>query len=531
MSSITQDRNAWMRNPGFWLFALATAAAFAVFWYGFESLATAWATPEYSHGPLIPLLSLYLFLRQLKGLAPATEPVTDRWPGVILIAAALGIATIGNLARIPDIVTYAMILWIFGAVLVCFGWKRGFQFWPPVLHLVFMLPLPAFIYWQVSIQLQFISSEIGVALIRLMEIPVFLDGNIIDLGIYKLHVAEACSGLRYLFPVMSFSYIFAVLYQGPIWHKAVLLLSAAPITVLMNSFRIGVIGVMVNQFGISYAEGFLHLFEGWVIFVSCVVILFGLARLMQRINGDRRPLGEALDLDLAGLGPQAARVTAVVSSTALVVMTLVTAAVAGAWHGLPERAPVVVDRDPLVLFPRELGDWRSGSRARLDPQIEAVLGANDYYGSNFTSPAAPAPVDLFIAWYDKQTDGSGIHSPEVCIPAGGWEMSQITEAPLSMTLDDGSVAAFSVNRAVIQKGLSQQLVYYWFEGRGRRMTSDYVAKAATVYDGVTIGRSDGALVRLITPILAGESESAADARLQAMLGETLEVLPRFIPGV
>jgi exosortase len=71
-----------------------------------------------------------------------------------------------------------------------------------------------------------------------MSVPVFLEGNIIDLGVYKLHVAEACSGLRYLFPILSFSYIFAVLYKGPMWHKAVLLISAAPITVLMNSVRI-----------------------------------------------------------------------------------------------------------------------------------------------------------------------------------------------------------------------------------------------------------------------------------------------------
>ena len=71
------------------------------------------------------------------------------------------------------------------------------------------------------------------------SVPVYLEGNIIDLGVYKLHVAEACSGLRYLFPILSFSYIFAVLSKGPMWHKAVLLISAAPITVLMNSLHRG----------------------------------------------------------------------------------------------------------------------------------------------------------------------------------------------------------------------------------------------------------------------------------------------------
>ena len=101
-------------------------------------------------------------------------------------------------------------------------------FWPAVLHLVFMLPLPQFLYWRVNTGLQFLSSELGVSFVRLMDMPVFLDGNVIDLGVYKLMVAEACSGLRYLFPIMSFSYVFAVLYTGPRWHKIVLLLSAVP---------------------------------------------------------------------------------------------------------------------------------------------------------------------------------------------------------------------------------------------------------------------------------------------------------------
>ena len=194
---------------------------------------------------------------------------------------ALSIAALGNLVQIDDIVFYAMIVWIGGLVLTLFGTRRGIVFWPSVLHLVFMLPLPQFLYWRLNTGLQFVSSEIGVSFVGLMGVPVFLDGNIIDLGVYKLQVAEACSGLRYLFPIMSFSYVFAVLYRGPLWHKAVLLLSAVPLAVLMNSFRIGMIGVLVDRYGIAQAEGFLHVFEGWVIFLACIGLLFLMAKAMQ----------------------------------------------------------------------------------------------------------------------------------------------------------------------------------------------------------------------------------------------------------
>ena len=192
----------------------------------------------------------------MKAVPPsAGAPAGDRWPGVAVIGAGLVLALLGNLVQIDDLVFYALIVWIFGLVLVGFGARRGLVFWPAVLHLVFMLPLPQFLYWQVTTALQFVSSEIGVALVRAAGVPVYLEGNVIDLGVYKLQVAEACSGLRYLFPIMSFTYVFAVLYRGPVWHKLVLLLSAVPLAVLMNSVRIGVIGLLVDRYGIGAGRG------------------------------------------------------------------------------------------------------------------------------------------------------------------------------------------------------------------------------------------------------------------------------------
>ncbi len=513
-------------NPaGMAWFALAILSALPLFWIGFAGLAEAWVRPEYSHGPIIPLLSFYMFLRELKEVPPPRAAVTDRWPGVIVIGASLALAILGNLVRIDDLVFYALIIWTGGLVLTVFGWHRGVFFWPSVLHLVFMLPLPQFIYWQVNTSLQFVSSEIGVALVRAMGVPVFLEGNVIDLGVYKLQVAEACSGLRYLFPIMSFSYVFAVLYRGPRWHKAVLLLSAVPIAVLMNSFRIGVIGIMVDRYGIEHAEGFLHFFEGWIIFVSCIAILFGMVIAMQRLSGDRRPLGDAIEMDFTGLGGQFARVATITPSRALIAAVLMTGTLSAAWALSPARPVGVADRDPYSLFPRELGGW-SGASAALDPSVEETLGADDYLAALYRHPGEPAPVDLFLSYYASQTEGEAIHSPEVCLPSAGWEVASIR--PTEITLPGTSFGSFTVNRAVIQKGLEKQLVYYWFEGRGRRITNDFAAKFHTMADSMTMGRTDGGLVRVITPMGEG-GEAAADARLQAFLAAAVDRLPRFLP--
>lgn len=520
-----------------WL-AIALVGAVAAFSTGFPALGEAWVELEYSHGPIIPLLALFLFLRQLVR-AQQTDAPSDsadntaagsRWPGLAVTLLALAVAVLGSLAQIPDIVTYGMIMWVFGMTLTGFGFRRGWRNWPAIAFLVFMLPLPAVLYWKLSIELQFLSSQIGVAMIRLLGIPVLLEGNVIDLGTFKLQVAEACSGLRYLFPFLSFSFFFAALFQGRAWQRIIIFLSAAPITVAINSFRIGLVGVLVDRYGIEQAEGFLHYFEGWVLFMLCVLILLAITRLLQWIARDRRPFNEVLDLSITGIGPVLRRQLAAPPAAAFIAGAVATVLVGAAWHLTPSRAVVEIHRDPLVLFPRALGDWTSGPQQRLDPVTEAVLKADDYFGASYAAPGQPYPVSLFIAYYIDQTKGSGIHSPEVCIPAGGWEMSRITRVVVPVAAADGSGDfEVPVNRAVIQKGLARQLVYYWFEERGRRLTSDYEAKVTTMIDSITRGRTDGALVRLVTQIAPGESEANAEARLNAFMMPSLDVLRRFVP--
>ena len=511
---------------GMLFFGLSILFAVPVFWYGVVSLGEAWSTPEYSHGPLIPVVSAYLFLRDMKAVPRTNQPVTDRWPGFWVVMVGFLIASIGNISRIADIVTYGMIVWVWGMVLMSYGFKRGIVLWTGVLHLIYMLPLPNILYWQVSIHLQFISSEIGVALVRAMGIPVFLAGNIIDLGPYKLHVAEACSGLRYLFPVLSFSYIFSVLYQGPRWHKAVLLIAAAPITVLMNSFRIGVIGVLVNSYGIEHAEGFLHAFEGWVIFGACVAILFLMAIAMQRLTKDPKPLADTIDLDFSNLTREFARIREHVPSRAMILATIVTAMLAGAAY-IPLKDPEPIVRDELTTFPLRIDGWR-GRGTVLEPDIEEVLAADDYLSALYHHKDEAGPVDFYVAYYRDQSEGEGIHSPEVCIPGAGWEMSAIEKTLIDLDAD-GQAVTLPVNRAIIQRGLNRQLVYYWFEQRGRRLTSEYAIKYYSILDKFNRGRADGGLIRVITPILPDEPEAEADARLQRFLGKSIPKLGRYVP--
>jgi exosortase D (VPLPA-CTERM-specific) len=471
------------------------------------------------------VVAVFLLLSQLRKTEEAAPQ--SRTAGLAVLVFGLLVGAIGNLAHVPDVIVYGFVVFLTGLLLVVVGLRSGVKLWAPVVYLVFMVPLPNFLYWQLSTKLQLLSSQIGTWLISAFGVPVYLDGNIIDLGVYQLQVAEACSGLNYLFPLASFGFLFAVLYQGPAWQKVVLFLSSIPITVFMNCLRIAVIGLLVDRYGIEQAEGFLHAFEGWVIFVTCLVLLFAEAWLLQRLTRRPRRLTQMLDLSTDGFLYQARRLALGVLSKQFAVAALMVAAIGFAWQFLPTSTTASPKRESLALYPLELGDWR-GKTDSLDANISRILAADDYLLVDYRSTTADAPVNFFVAFYSSQIAGSGIHSPEVCIPGGGWEVSRWETRATSFSLPSGE--ALRVNRAIVQKGLQRQLVYYWFEERGRPMTGEFAAKIATLWDSVIRGRTDGALVRLVTPIAQGEAVERADERLSKFLELSYPPMSRFIPS-
>jgi exosortase D (VPLPA-CTERM-specific) len=525
---LAKTTGGWFSWGLFWLIVI-TLAAGLLFWSGFEILFEAWSRPEYSHGPLIPVLSALMFLRELKQFPPQPGPKSDRWPGVFVVLLSVMVMALGTLLKLDSLEAYAIIIWVAGILLISFGWRTGKHFWPPVLHLVFMLPLPGLLYYEVSTVLQLVSSELGVWFLQLANIPVYLDGNIIDLGVLKLHVAEACSGLRYLFPILSFSYIFALLYQGPKWHKVLLLLAAAPIAVFMNSVRIALAGILVQRFGLEWLEGFTHFFEGWVIFMSSVLILFGFAWVLVKLNPRKMGLVEALDLNTEGVFPQLTRLKLTQASPALITATILMIMFVIAWPLVPDRNHAAPDRPSFAVFPKQVGNWRQvGQEQSFTPEVERILAADDYHAVQFGQSSSSPTIDFFTAWYEDLAENGVMHTPEICLPGAGWEIAKVDMVDIAGDL--GLNSPYKVNRIIIQKGSQRSLVYYWFTHMGHAIPRSASAKFSVLTRGVMAGRSDGAIIRLISPIREGQPEEVAEARMNDLLKELLTEIPRFIPG-
>ena len=476
-----------------------------------------WTTQEeYSHGFLIPLIAAWLlWTRRDVLLASIGRPA---WSGVLLILLAMILHVTGALSAIFILSQLAFIIALLGIILAVGGFSLLRVAFFPVIFLIFSIPLPYFIDANLSLQLQLISSQLGVFFIKLFQVPVYLDGNLIDLGSYKLQVVDACSGLRYLFPLVSLSFLAAYLFNAPIWQRALVLLSSIPITIAMNGFRIGMVGVTVDRWGPRMAEGVLHFFEGWIIFVASALLLIAEIYLLARLSG--RGFFETFHIPTdaprlpAEASPKPARRLPLYASLLLICATVLTAFL------ISNRSEAVPERSRFVTFPATIGEWH-GHASLLEPQVENGLALEDYILSDYSKPDGKA-VNLYVAYYASQRTGESPHSPLVCIPGTGWLITKLGRTSFG--------AEHPINRAIIERDGSKQLVYYWYEERGRRIASEYWSKWYLLSDAITENRSDGALVRLITTVSPSEVERDADNRLQLFMRDLLPRLGAYLPS-
>ena len=181
-------------------------------------------------------------------------------------------------------------------------------------------------------------------------------------------------------------------------------------------------------------------------------------------------------------------------------------------------------RSELSVLPLTLGEWQ-GRQFLIADDIRKILGEGDFMQRSYRRSADEPYVELFIAYFPTQRTGSTIHSPKNCLPGAGWV--PVESSQISLQRPDGTI--IHVNRYVIQKGLSRQLVTYWYQSHGRVVASEYWAKFYMVADAIKLNRTDGALVRFITYLPQGESVETAQARIGALAKYVLPLLDQYIP--
>ncbi len=523
MPTTTPSRASFELRPFYLIGALALAILFA-YAGGIENLFKRWGEQqELSHGYFLPLIAAWMLWSRKDALQKSVgRPELLGLAGVVIssIVLILSELTVTSLMIFQQL---AMLLLFSSLALALGGWSIFRLSLLPIGFLLFMVPPP---YWAITVlsqQFQLWSSQLGVGMIEMLGIPVLLTGNIIDLGDYKLQVAEACSGLRYLFPFLSLGFLAAYLYKAPLWQRAIVFLSTIPITIFMNSVRIAVTGILVQQFGTEHAEGFIHMFEGWVVFLFCLAMLFAVIVILAKATGNKNKAADLLAMpDIEPVTPAKPWAAPIFIRNALISLALILAAGVYVHFGVSNILKVP-ERDDLATLPYEFQGWDTQIE-QIDAQTLNVLGADDFIVSNMTNPEGEH-FNLYIAYLNMQRHGHSWHSPRQCIPGGGWQITNHDIEPI--TLETGET--FHYNRIIIENKGMRQLVYYWYDQRGRKIANEFVMKFLLIFDAVRIRRTDGAMIRIMTPILQEESQDVAEARLQEYMRDLQPKLPKYIP--
>jgi len=504
-----------------------------------------WNSEEYSYGLLMPIVAGYIIYQQRHQLLSNTQ-ISGAQFGYIWGSALLFVSCIiyiaAVIADIESIKRYTLILSFASVALNMGNWRLLRRVIFPLLLLLFSLPLPYLLGAILTTKMQLISSDLGVLLIRVMGLPVFQDGNVINMSGFQMLVAEACSGLRYLYPLMAIALIITYFYRGGFFLKLSIFLLAIPITIGMNSLRIAITGLLIKLYGKQAAEGFLHDFEGWLVFAVAFILLIASVWLVSSLKnvvlGERVSFPDRFNMNAEDVNifpfSNDKNINNTVSNRYVLSMyySLIFGVIAlfsmSTVFYLQLNSPEasIPKRSQFTSFPFHL-DQREIYPELLSKSVKDVLRADDYFIADYKKPEA-ADINLYIVYYENQKDGSALHSPKACLPGGGWRITESSTVDLTRFGNTGKA-----NRAIIEQNGQKLLVYYWIRQNANNYANEFKARLSLLKQSISTGRTDGALIRVIRPIVPidGLDEIAvAEQDIASFISSFMPVLPLYLPN-
>jgi exosortase len=246
-----------------------------------------WSDPNFSHGFFVPVFSAFV-LWQNRTRLREMQRKPSTW-GLPIILVSLAMLVVGIFGAELFLSRMSLIFLISGLVIFFLGWAifRAVLF--PLFFLVLMVPIPAIVFSQITLPLQILASKLAAWTLPVFGVPVLREGNIINLPALPLEVAQACSGIRSLMSLMTLAIMYGYLMERRTWVRIALALASVPIAVAANGLRIVGTGLIVQYWDPDKAEGFFHLFSGWLVFVVSLLMLFALhqAFTLFRRNSER----------------------------------------------------------------------------------------------------------------------------------------------------------------------------------------------------------------------------------------------------
>lgn len=483
-----------------WLFCYASTWA---------SLVSHWWNNEmYSYGFLIPPISLYLAWSRRHALARSGSGPAYA-TGAVTLTVGLLMYVAGHAGGVLALQEVSLVVTLAASVLLLWGWAGLKALGLPVSYLILMVPVWGVVTDRLHAPFQMFSANLGIDILHTLGIPAYRQGIFIELPRLTLEVAQACSGVNYLIAVFAIGIPLASLYLGTWWARITLLVFAVGVAALSNGFRVALIGAL-NYYGIGGSiHGPFHLLQG--LFVSAVgygALFGGLLVLHRYVPQQPRAASHAAP---AGNGPGTNRVG---GRSVPVVLALVFLA-AGAYPYARPNTPAPVP-DALEQFPRHIAGW-SGTDTTPGLARYGLTGVDREVARRYAMSSGEA-VTLYIGYYRMQGQGKEL------VTYRTREMG-LAATPVAVRIGDQTV---TVNQ-VLRSGPDRELVWYWYDVNGRPTAGWYEAKAYTVWDVLRHGRSNGALVMVVSPLAKESDAMPAVRRHEAFLREAFATIRAALP--
>ncbi len=259
-----------------------------LFWQVLVKLVSDWYHDDnYSHGFLIVPIAAYLVWERRERLkSAATNPSSL---GLVVVAGSILVLLAGILGSELFLTRISIVGVLIGGVLFLLGWRHLRILAFPLAFLLLMIPIPAIIFNQIAFPLQLLASRFGEAAMGVADVPVLREGNVLILANTTLEVAEACSGIRSLVSLLTLAIVLGYFSDRRMWVRVFVALSAIPVAVITNGFRVAGTGIAAHHFGAAAAEGFFHEFSGWLVFVAAFSLTLAIQRLIVLLAPAAKP--------------------------------------------------------------------------------------------------------------------------------------------------------------------------------------------------------------------------------------------------
>lgn len=485
------------------------------FWSALSKMPLRWGSGDNSYCYLILPVFFYLCWENRESFKFSLFS----WSGWGLLTAVCSVLLIflGALSSVETLLFLGLWGGMVSIIITLYG-SRSKEILFPIVILLFIIPLPPFINQLITFKFKLLASTISAEMLRLAGISVLQEGNILDLGIGKLEVVDACSGLRYLMSLVLMALLMGYYFVKQLWKKALLLSTVFPLLILLNSTRIFMTGILTIKGHSELTHGAFHDITGIIFFLVAGIIFYFTAKLLNKIqpNTIHEHKRKATPEIASPYGKK-------ISSMPIMLLCLIFIASGILFYSIPKTS-TSPQREKFASFPLSLGPWQ-GQKHSLSDEILGALWADDYLNATYVNQETNNLMYLLIPFYEYQGTRHTAHAPQSCLLGGGFFIQKTLER--SISLPDGK--SITIMTMEMLKNNDKLLASYFFLQRGRVITNPWLNKYYLMVDAITKKRTDGALVRVEMTVAPNQNFEDAYAVQDNFIAKVWPLLKKYIP--